>query len=195
MTALVVIRHAPTAWNRAGRLQGRSDQPAEPQGLDALRRWHLPAAWRRYRWVTSPLLRARQTATALGHPEAEPVEALAEMAWGSWEGRRLADLRDELGAEMVRHEARGLDLQPPGGESPRQVQARLAPWLAATALAGRPTVAVCHKGVIRALYALAAGWDMRGPPPERLALDRAQGFRLDPAGRPALVRANIVLGP
>ena len=50
---------------------------------------------------------------------------------------------------MSENEAAGLDFRPAGGESPRDVQDRLLPWLAG--LRG-PTVAVTHKGVIRALY-------------------------------------------
>src|SRR3546814_19659201 len=69
---------------------------------------------------------------------------------------------------MAAAEALGLDLRPPGGESPRQVQDRLKPWLAERSSCGRDTIAVTHKGVIRALYALACGWDMTGPPPDKL---------------------------
>ena len=53
--------------------------------------------------------------------------------------KHLADLRAELGPAMAENEARGLDFRPPGGESPREVQARLKPFLADLAA---PTVAV-----------------------------------------------------
>src|SRR3546814_15044213 len=65
---------------------------------------------------------------------------------------------------MAANEARGLDFRPPGGESPRDVQDRLRPLLAELAAAGADVVAVSHKGVLRALYALASGWDLRGTP-------------------------------
>ena len=96
-----------------------------------------------------------ETARLLGlDPKPEP--RLIEMAWGEWEGqeprRRCAP---SSATAMAENEARGLDFRPPGGESPRDVQARLRPLLAELE---RPTIFVTHKGVLRALYALATGW-------------------------------------
>lgn len=96
---------------------------------------------------------------------------------------------------MAKLEARGVDFRPPGGESPRDVQARLGPWLTSFANAGRPGVAVTHKGVIRALAALASGWDMTGPAPDKLRAGTAHCFRIDAAGRPAVERLNLPLAP
>jgi len=96
---------------------------------------------------------------------------------------------------MAAAEARGLDFQPPGGESPRQVQDRLRPLLQRLAATGRPTVAVTHKGVIRALYAQASGWDMTGRAPEKLRDGRAQRFILGPGGAPETDQLNLPLAP
>lgn len=195
MTELVVIRHGPTAWNRAGRIQGRSDQLLDPDGRRLVRSMRLPAAWHSYRWVTSPLRRAHDTAALLGHPDAGSQAALIETDWGDWEGEILADLRRRLGPEMTRLEVRGLDFRPPGGESPRDLQARLKPWLIALATAGRPTVAVCHKGVMRALYALATSWDMTGDPPLKLDANLAQVFAVEGDGGLSPVKLNVALLP
>ncbi len=198
MTPLVVIRHGPTAWNAEGRIQGRSDVPLSPTGRDAVRTWRLPheiggAGWV---WLCSPLSRARETAGLL-NPEGNWREdpALIEMDWGDWEGRVLAELRTAGGPEMGAAEARGLDFRPPGGESPRDVQARLVPFLASLAEAGAPSLAVTHKGVIRALYALASGWDMTGRPPVKLRDACAHRFTLDAGGRPHADRLNLDLAP
>ncbi|MEN8575482.1 histidine phosphatase family protein, partial [Klebsiella pneumoniae] len=67
---------------------------------------------------TSPLARCTETAALLGWPDARRDDRLAEMRWGDWEGRRLADLRAEGVAAMQANEARGLDFRPAGGESP-----------------------------------------------------------------------------
>ncbi len=202
-TPLVLIRHGATAWNLDGRIQGRADPPLADEGREAIAGWRLPerltgTAAGGWTWLTSPLRRARETA-ALLHPDAAPIgpalvePALIEMDWGAWEGRRLAELRAEDGAGMAEAEARGLDFQPPGGESPRQVQARLEPLLAKLAAAGRPVVAVTHKGVIRALYARASGWDMTGRPPLKLRDGRAQCFLLGPGGVPEIDQLNLPL--
>jgi probable phosphoglycerate mutase len=190
---LVVLRHGPTDWNAEGRIQGRSDRPLSEAGRAAVRRWSLPDECSGYDWVTSPLLRARETAALMGHGDAVIEAALIEAGWGRWEGRNLGELRDCYGAEMVQLEARGLDFRPPGGESPRDVQARLAPWLARVTARRAPCVAVCHKGVIRALAALASGWDMTGPPPEKLRDSAAHRFVVDAGGMPAVERLNLPL--
>ena len=115
------------------------------------------------------------------------------MSWGVWEGRTLPDLRAELGDLMTAWEAEGLDFKAPGGESPRDVQTRLRPWLAELAEIGAPTLAVCHKGVIRALYALAIGWDMTDKPPRKLREPAVQLFTLSTDGLPTVAELNITL--
>jgi len=81
-------------------------------------------------------------------------------------------------------------LHPPGGESPRAVQRRLAPLLAEIAATGRPTGGITHKGVIRALLALATGWTMAGRAPAELDWAAAHVFRLEPGGAPRVMRLN-----
>ena len=191
----VLLRHGPTAWNAAGRIQGHSDRPLSPAGRARVRGWRLPDTLAGYRWVTSPLRRARETAALLGYGDAGIEPALMETDWGAWEGRTLGALRAELGDAMAVMEARGLDFRPPDGESPRQVQARLAPWLRRLADEAQPTVAVCHKGVIRALYALATGWDMRAKPREKLRDDGLHSFRVEAGGGLSADRINWPLIP
>ena len=189
MTEILVIRHATTDWNLAGRVQGRCDVPLNGSGREFLQRARLPEGWSAAPCLASPLLRAMETARHLGlAPQPEP--RLAEMDWGEWEGRRLADLRAELGAEMARNEARGLDFRPPGGESPRDVQARLAPLLGEVR---QDAILVTHKGVLRALYAMATGWTMQADPAHKLRDACAHRFAVDTAGIPCLLELNIAL--
>ena len=192
---LALLRHGPTAWNEAGRIQGHSDQPLSPAGAAQVARWRLPPALAAWTWYRSPLCRAAMTAVVLGHPEAQVEARLIEMNWGDWEGARLADLRRRLGAEMTAMEERGLDFRPPGGESPRDVQTRLRPFLAALGRQGGRSVAVAHKGVIRALYAEARDWPMIGRSPEKLRDPCYHIFTLDRDGRPGIERLNGPLLP
>lgn len=192
MTSLALIRHGPTAWSAEGRLQGRADPGLSPAGSEEVRAWRLPEELRRRRWFSSPLRRAVETASLL-ELGSLPEPCLVEMDWGAWEGRSLAELRAADPAGMAAREALGLDLVPPGGESPRAVQARLLPFLRQVAAFGEPAGAVTHKGVIRALLALATGWDMRGKPPVRLAWDAAHLFRLAADGTPRVERLNLGL--
>jgi broad specificity phosphatase PhoE len=192
MTLLAVLRHGPTGWNASRRLQGRSDIPLGPAGSDAVAAWRLPPVLAGCTWLTSPLQRAVTTAEALG-VAARREARLIEMAWGDWEGLTLAELAAMPDAALAEREAAGLDFQPPGGESPRQVQQRLKPLLGEIARGGTPVGAVTHKGVIRALFALASGWDMLGKAPARLDWQSAHLFRLNAGGRPAVERLNLPL--
>ncbi|MFO1189374.1 MAG: histidine phosphatase family protein [Alphaproteobacteria bacterium] len=195
MTQLLMIRHGPTDWNEQGRIQGRADPSLSPAGRRLVQSYRVPAQCQGWAWVSSPLARARETATIMaGHaPAIEPC--LIEMDWGSWEGETLAALRARLGAEMETREALGLDFRPPSGESPRDVQERLRPWLLRLADAGRPTIAVTHKGVVRALYAQARDWPMIGKAPDSLQWDHAHLFSIAATGRAMLERVNIRLIP
>ncbi|HEY1794479.1 MAG TPA: histidine phosphatase family protein [Stellaceae bacterium] len=188
MTLLALIRHAPTAWSNEGRMQGRTDVPLAAPLPD----WRWPAALDGFQVIASPLRRAVETARLLG-VSAVPESRLTEMDWGDWEGETLAALRARLGAEMENAEAQGLDFRPPGGESPRDVQARVAPLLRDVAGAGEPVAAITHKGVIRAIFAQAAGWDMREKPPARLSWEAAHLFRLDRNGAPSIHELNVTL--
>ena len=64
-----------------------------------------------------------------------------------------------------------------------------------SAAEGRPCVAVAHKGIIRALYALATGWDLSRDPPDKLVWGSAQVFRLTPDGGLSVMRLNLSLQP
>jgi probable phosphoglycerate mutase len=172
VTPVLLIRHGPTEWNDNGRIQGRADLELSSRGRAEVARWRLPAAWAEARVLSSPLRRARDTAALLTGRTPIIDDRLIEMDWGAWQGRRLAELRARAPALVAANEARGLDFRPPGGESPREVCARLQALLAELAADPQPVVAVCHKGVIRAALVLATGWDMRSKPPLRLARDR-----------------------
>jgi broad specificity phosphatase PhoE len=177
---IVLIRHGRTAWNQEGRMQGRADPPLSPAGRAEVLGWQLPDAWRDARWLSSPLRRAAETAALLTDRPVALEHRLIEMDWGAWEGRTLAGLRAEIPEAMAANEARGLDFRPPGGESPREVRARLESPL--TDLTDELVVCVTHKGVIRAALSLATGWDMLAKPPVRLTGNAALILKRDESG-------------
>jgi probable phosphoglycerate mutase len=185
---LALLRHADTAWSAAGRIQGRSDIPLSDAGRAAVRAFKLPPEWAGVRVVSSPLARCVETAALLGAPLAEREPRLAEMSWGAWEGRHLADIRAELAGAMEENEARGWDFRPHGGESPREVLARVRTWLATLR---EPTLAITHRGVIRAVFAAASGWDLRGKPPVRLDWSALHLFSVGGDGTPSIERLNV----
>jgi probable phosphoglycerate mutase len=198
MTALALLRHGPTVWNAQHRLQGHTDLPLSAEGRARVIGWRLPPELAGFRWWCSPLRRARETAELLAEamPEKPDIAVelrLMEMSYGEWEGETLDHLRQHHGEQMAQWEAQGLDLRPPGGESPREVQRRLLPWLASNGQDGGNHFAVVQKGVIRAIYAMATGWTMERKAPDRLAYDCLQLFMLDAEGKPSVQALNLPL--
>ena len=122
MTKLALIRHGHTDWNRAGRIQGRTDIPLDEGARVELQGYKLPNAWADADLISSPLLRAQQTAEIISGRAPTLNDSLIEMNWGDWEGRIRAELAETLGDAFRENEARGLDFTPPNGESPRMVQ-------------------------------------------------------------------------
>jgi broad specificity phosphatase PhoE len=191
---VAILRHAPTVWNAAGRLQGLTDIPLSPEGEAAARTWRLPAPADGWRRICSPLQRARRTAELVQPSSSVTVDSrLREMSFGVWEGKSVAQLRAEGGERFTAAEDLGLDFHPPGGESPRQAMARVRGWLQEIAQAGEPVVAVSHKAAIRALLALATGWDMTGRQPLKLDWRCLHFFMVQRDGQVTLDRPNVPL--
>lgn len=96
MTTLVLLRHGETAWNAENRFQGQADIGLNELGWEQARaaapgmvRLNLDVLY------SSPLLRARQTATQIGALGALPLnfdDRLAEINCGSWSGQTTAEL-------------------------------------------------------------------------------------------------------
>ena len=194
-TPLALIRHGTTEWNTDGRIQGSTDIPLSEVGRTEVKSWKVPAGFRDFVWISSPLARARETAALLGANSMTIEPRIREMDWDQWEGLTLADLRKNFAAKLAEKEARGIDFHAPGGESPRQVMERIKPWLADIAKAGKPTVAVTHKGVVRAAMALATGWDMQDKWPVEIDWSSAQLFAVAAGGRLTAERLNIAMAP
>lgn len=195
MSQIVFLRHGPTAWNIEGRVQGQTDVPLSETGREAVLTWQLPDGLVRWDWYASPLVRATETAALLGAPASnlKTDSRLMEVNWGDWEGRILRELRAEMGEVMRRNEARGLDMAPPNGESPRQVVHRLAGWLRDIAPAQRDACVVCHAGVLRAAYTHATGWDMKRAAPLERGHAWAHRYALSPDGSLETAELNIRL--
>ncbi len=174
-------------------MQGRTDISLSAAGQNQVGQWSLPKSWYVAPWYVSPLKRAQQTARIMGKDTLTTEPLLTEMSWGDWEGKRLPELRETLGPKLQAMEDQGLDLLPPDGESPRQVQDRLLPFLIKLAKQDCSAVCVAHKGIIRAIYAKATGWNMLGKPPEKLRDNSAHLFKVSRSGSLEVSQMNLSL--
>ena len=191
MTILALVRHGLTSWNENKLVQGRSDIPLSKKGRMQVGSWHVPDGIKDFSIISSPLIRAKETAKILFGKSIPTDDRLVEMNWSEWEGKSLTELRAKLGNLMEAWEAKGLDFRAPGGESPREVQQRLKPFMRETAKTKKNTLAVCHKGVIRAVYALSTNWDMTNKPPQKLKDDCVHLFELAKDGTPSVHQLDL----
>ncbi|WP_069298336.1 histidine phosphatase family protein [Neptunicoccus sediminis] len=192
MIRLAIIRHGHTPWNRAGQIQGRTDIALEEQAATDLAALKLPAGWEDADLVASPLQRATQTARLIADRDAVEVPALIEMDWGDWEGRKGVDLKADPDSGFKDIEHWGWDYRPPDGESPRDVAARLVPFVSTLK---QDTIAVCHIGIMRVLLAQATGWNFDGPAPFQIKRNRLyvmewDGNALSVSGDPIRLEAR-----
>ena len=160
MGRLVLIRHGESEGNRDRVFTRTPEVPLTEAGRAQVRR---AAEWvaGRYRpagVVSSPFLRARQTAAVLAEWLALPVrveEDLREQSYGELAGQPYAVLRDASDYDPERYWL----WRPPGGETLAEVAARAGPALdrVAAGAPGDDVVVVSHGGVMMALWRHVTG--------------------------------------
>lgn len=158
---LILVRHGRTSANAAGLLQGRVDNELDEIG--ARQADQIAAALSRVderpdRIISSPLLRARQTAQATAELmglEVSVDERWAELDYGDWDGLPISEVRV---SDWQRWRA-NTDFAPPGGESLAQLNSRVSAAcdeLAAVA-AGRNVAVFTHVSPIKSAVRWALG--------------------------------------
>jgi broad specificity phosphatase PhoE len=157
-TELLLIRHAQSEWNAAGRWQGLGDPPLSSLGREQARRLaERLAAQPIDRLICSDLRRAVETAEAIGEALGlvpQPDAALRERDVGRWTGLTRSEIEEADGPLLRAFGQRDdPDIRPGGGESTRELEHRVreaVSRLVAEAPEAR-TALVVHLGVIRAL--------------------------------------------
>ena len=145
---LYIARHGETQWNVENRVSGRTDIPLTEKGLEQAGSLAQKAMGKGIEVILcSPLLRARQTAQAVGDAIGVPIEIderLIELDFGIFEGvdRSDPDFQNTRGQFPTRY---------PGGESAFQLAHRVYGCLedVKRKYAGKTVLLVCHGGVCR----------------------------------------------
>ena len=167
------MRHGRTAANASGLLQGRIDHPLDEIGQLQARRI-AEALGPVDRVVASPLLRARETAAALGLPvEIDP--RWLELDYGEIDGTAVRDVPEDVWRQWRTDP----DYAPPGGESYGALHQRVHEACSALMeeAAGRTVVVVSHVSPIKAAIAWALG--VPTSTAFRCFLDQASISRID----------------
>jgi broad specificity phosphatase PhoE len=164
-TVLVLLRHGRTELNAADRLQGSLDPDLDEAGV---RQAELAGAFISERYdidhvVTSPLVRAQQTAEVAGFGSSAEVDPrFAEVAYGVFEGEPVRD----LAREMIGKWSLDIEYAPPGGESMGSLIRRVSAACEETVAArpGETVLVVSHQMPIKA----AVTWGVGGAPEQIL---------------------------
>jgi broad specificity phosphatase PhoE len=184
VTALILIRHGETDWNRDRRIQGATDIPLNDTGREQAR---ATAALLRERLdaslpatiVSSDLARARETAEIiageLGLAAPRAYRGLRERSYGEAEGVGLDEFRERWGDSYT--------AEVPGAEPWAELRTRGIAALGravrdhrrATAPAASSLIVVSHGALIREMIRHATA-DELPPAGERLLNGSAHDF-------------------
>ncbi|MFT8312509.1 MAG: histidine phosphatase family protein [Sporolactobacillus sp.] len=156
MTTICLVRHGETDWNAMGKLQGREDIPLNERGrkqAEMVGKFLQSAKFLAV--VTSPLLRAKQTAEIINNftgklPLIENADFI-EKAYGKASGMTILE-RDEHFPDGVI----------PGMESIEMVRKRVIRGLSTVkqSFPDQPVLLVAHGGLINVILALLSGGEI-----------------------------------
>jgi len=157
---LYFVRHGQTTWNFDRRIQGQIDTPLNETGRaqaarngGALKRL-LGDRITQLPFVSSPLARCRETMEIIRTELSLPQQGygtddrLQEIHFGNWQASYWSKVAEEDPAGFGAREKDPFGWRPEGGESYRDLTARVAAWLEGI---HEDTVVVAHGGVSRAL--------------------------------------------
>ncbi|HWI65291.1 MAG TPA: histidine phosphatase family protein [Symbiobacteriaceae bacterium] len=199
MIRLLICRHGQSAADLEPRcIEGNGDFPLTDLGFrqaEALAAWLAPRR-RPDRILTSPLLRARQTAEAISAATGVPFrveQRLAERSNG-----RLAGLTpQEADQQFPTQHPVPMHHRPPGGESYLDLYRRITEfWCllhADGSLDGQTLLLVSHGGAIQALMQAALGLPPGAPAGFPTGDTGLHELCFDPGGKVRLVRYNYTV--
>lgn len=162
MGTLVISRHGESEWNLLGKWTGWTDVGLTEKGrVDTVRLGALLKDIRFDEAYTSALQRTHQTLEALlegrGMGSLPTIQAaeLNERDYGDLTGKNKWEVKAEIGEEAFNGIRRGWDYPVPGGETLKDVYARVVPYFEREILpklqAGEDILLVAHGNSIRAL--------------------------------------------
>ncbi|MBF8299374.1 MAG: alpha-ribazole phosphatase [Dehalococcoidia bacterium] len=155
-----LVRHAKTAWNAQGRIQGHSESHLEAEGLAQAERLAARLSSVSFHAAySSDMARTKATVAAILSGRQVPLEItqeLRELSYGQWEGMTHQEVGAAFGQEYQEYLRGDVGFAPPGGESAVQLLERLGPFKERllSSHAGQDLLLVAHGGTIKGLLIL-----------------------------------------
>lgn len=159
---LYLVRHGDPRQDQVKRYLGQTDLPLNTVGKAQIRALQKALSAVDFaRIYSSDLRRCLQTARILSGPlgkSIRTVPALREIDLGEWDGQPVASIRERFPEEYQRRGRELVDFCPPGGESFRDLQARVIPAFFEIIRRPRGTMLlVAHAGVNRTILCHVLG--------------------------------------
>lgn len=135
ITNLYLVRHGQTQWNTENRLQGRLDSPLTETGIEQAKRLAERLHGIPFQCIySSSSHRTLETASYLkGDREIDliPTDALMEMGFGIWEGRKWSEIQDLYPTDLacINKQPEQYEAKESQGETLYDVENRTIPFL------------------------------------------------------------------
>jgi alpha-ribazole phosphatase len=163
VTTLYVVRHGQVAKARTHSYNGQLDVPLSALGskqMKCLAEWAVSSGVNAI--YCSDLRRAVEGAEAVGRRCTLPVSVtplLREKHFGQWEGLTYEEAEQRFPVEWRAWLADPSDARPPGGETYREVEARVLPCVRRMVLdhPGGTVLILAHGGINRVILCRALG--------------------------------------
>ena len=168
MGMLLIVRHGETDWNAQGRIQGHTDIGLSEKGAEQARSLGKRLAGLTIDIAyTSDLKRSSETARiALGGRDIVLNETpkLRGYHKGVFEGMTLAEIKAQFPEEHPRYLEKNLSYAPKGGETTRDVSARMTEIFneIRSNHLNESVLVVSHGGVLRAAMVSLLGMPLEG---------------------------------
>jgi broad specificity phosphatase PhoE len=158
MPTFLLIRHAEPAIR--GVFLGQMDPPLSTRGKQQTADLaSLEDGKENMTVYSSPLRRALQTASGLRFHELVILSDLREVDMGEWTGKQWVDIQIEWGSFAQKKSADWLGVPAPGGETWKELTARVERAWKKIRCGPAPFAVVAHQGVNAALAHVITGVD------------------------------------
>jgi broad specificity phosphatase PhoE len=158
---ILLIRHAESEWNAAGRWQGHGDPPLSERGREQAGSYASNLANSRIDvLISSDLRRAVETAAVVGGALGlEPLRdaGLRELDVGAWEGLTRSEITRRHPLDLAAFDRGDPGARPTGGETLVELETRVRAALSSLVERhfGKRLAVITHLGVIRVLADVA----------------------------------------
>jgi 2,3-bisphosphoglycerate-dependent phosphoglycerate mutase len=199
---LVLVRHGESEWNAKNVWTGLTDIGLTQKGKDeamragvALKDISFDAAY------SSPLSRARETLSLMLSAMGQTItsvesKALNERDYGIYTGKNKLEIKQQLGDADFLSLRRGWDFPVEGGESLKEVYARVVPYYKETILPllknGKHVLVAAHGNSLRALIKYLENVSDEGIAEVELATGEIILYHMDSEGRVTSREKRIV---